>query len=220
MTVRGTGPSARRSGVLPAAMGQAPERPLAATFVGAAKRAMEFQDKTLQCVDCGSGVHLDRRRAGLFRRQGSSRTSQSAARPARPSARPRRRAPGAPRERVETVAVCAVCGKETTVPFKPTQGRPVLCRECFQQRKAARGVRLVSDIAADAAHVDALGFFVLVPAAVGVGRGRRGVGPAVVPCGRLRARRSVRVPHRQEYRECRSKNGSSTTSRSWISRAR
>jgi CxxC-x17-CxxC domain-containing protein len=21
------------------------------------------------------------------------------------------------------------------VPFKPTQGRPVFCRECFQQRK-------------------------------------------------------------------------------------
>jgi CxxC-x17-CxxC domain-containing protein len=24
---------------------------------------------------------------------------------------------------------------ETTVPFKPTQGRPVLCRACFQQQK-------------------------------------------------------------------------------------
>jgi CxxC-x17-CxxC domain-containing protein len=23
------------------------------------------------------------------------------------------------------------------VPFKPTQGRPVFCRECFQQRKSA-----------------------------------------------------------------------------------
>jgi CxxC-x17-CxxC domain-containing protein len=22
------------------------------------------------------------------------------------------------------------------VPFKPTQGRPVFCRECFQQRRA------------------------------------------------------------------------------------
>ncbi|MGA2360636.1 MAG: CxxC-x17-CxxC domain-containing protein [Terriglobales bacterium] len=28
---------------------------------------------------------------------------------------------------------CSQCGKETTVPFRPTQGRPVLCRECFQQ---------------------------------------------------------------------------------------
>jgi CxxC-x17-CxxC domain-containing protein len=28
-------------------------------------------------------------------------------------------------------------GKETTVPFRPTQGRPVFCRECFQSRKFA-----------------------------------------------------------------------------------
>jgi CxxC-x17-CxxC domain-containing protein len=30
-------------------------------------------------------------------------------------------------------AVCAQCGTDTTVPFKPTQGRPVLCRGCFQK---------------------------------------------------------------------------------------
>jgi CxxC-x17-CxxC domain-containing protein len=41
------------------------------------------------------------------------------------------------RERIETVATCSQCGKETTVPFKPTQGRPVYCKECFQQRKTA-----------------------------------------------------------------------------------
>ncbi len=28
---------------------------------------------------------------------------------------------------------CADCGKETTVPFKPTQGKPVLCRDCFKR---------------------------------------------------------------------------------------
>ncbi|MGH9740341.1 MAG: zinc-ribbon domain containing protein [Candidatus Acidiferrales bacterium] len=38
-------------------------------------------------------------------------------------------------QRVETKTVCSQCGKETTVPFKPTQGRPVYCRECFQQRR-------------------------------------------------------------------------------------
>jgi CxxC-x17-CxxC domain-containing protein len=36
---------------------------------------------------------------------------------------------------VETTATCSQCGKETTVPFKPTQGRPVYCKECFQARK-------------------------------------------------------------------------------------
>lgn len=40
--------------------------------------------------------------------------------------------------RIETRTMCSECGVETTVPFKPTQGRPVLCRQCFQTRN--RGV--------------------------------------------------------------------------------
>jgi len=32
-------------------------------------------------------------------------------------------------------ATCAECGKECEVPFKPTEGRPVYCRECFAKRK-------------------------------------------------------------------------------------
>jgi len=31
-------------------------------------------------------------------------------------------------------AVCSECGKETQVPFRPTAGKPVYCRECFQKR--------------------------------------------------------------------------------------
>jgi CxxC-x17-CxxC domain-containing protein len=38
---------------------------------------------------------------------------------------------------VETSTNCSQCGRETTVPFRPTQGRPVFCRECFQSRKGA-----------------------------------------------------------------------------------
>jgi CxxC-x17-CxxC domain-containing protein len=38
---------------------------------------------------------------------------------------------------VETRTTCSGCGKETTVPFKPTQGRPVLCRECFQGKRSS-----------------------------------------------------------------------------------
>ena len=37
--------------------------------------------------------------------------------------------------RVETRATCSQCGKETTVPFRPTQGRPIFCRECFTQKR-------------------------------------------------------------------------------------
>lgn len=39
--------------------------------------------------------------------------------------------------RTETRTECSECGVQTTVPFKPTQGRPVLCRQCFQIRSKA-----------------------------------------------------------------------------------
>jgi len=31
-------------------------------------------------------------------------------------------------------AICSECKKECEVPFKPTEGRPVFCRECFAKR--------------------------------------------------------------------------------------
>lgn len=44
---------------------------------------------------------------------------------------------GGPREMHD--AVCADCGKQTQVPFKPTEGRPVYCRDCFAKRSPPRG---------------------------------------------------------------------------------
>lgn len=32
-------------------------------------------------------------------------------------------------------AVCSDCGKECEVPFKPTEGKPVYCRDCFQKHR-------------------------------------------------------------------------------------
>ncbi len=43
----------------------------------------------------------------------------------------------APREEFDVV--CAECGKQTTVPFKPTGTRPVKCRECFSKDRPAGG---------------------------------------------------------------------------------
>lgn len=30
---------------------------------------------------------------------------------------------------------CSECGRECEVPFKPTEGRPVYCRECFMKKR-------------------------------------------------------------------------------------
>ncbi len=33
---------------------------------------------------------------------------------------------------------CSECGKACQVPFKPTQGKPVYCRDCFSKKKPSR----------------------------------------------------------------------------------
>ncbi len=35
-------------------------------------------------------------------------------------------------------AVCAECGKECEVPFKPSGDRPVYCKDCFAKRRPRR----------------------------------------------------------------------------------
>lgn len=35
------------------------------------------------------------------------------------------------RQRIEVSVSCAKCSEPTTVPFYPSQGRPVYCRSCF-----------------------------------------------------------------------------------------
>jgi CxxC-x17-CxxC domain-containing protein len=103
---------------------------------------MEFQDKSLNCVDCGTefiwtaGEQLffaDKN----FKNEPKRCKSCKAKRASRPSAGGGGSGSAIGRERVETTTNCSACGKETTVPFRPTQGRPVFCRECFQSRKFA-----------------------------------------------------------------------------------
>lgn len=32
-------------------------------------------------------------------------------------------------------ATCSECGNECEVPFKPTEGKPVFCKECYAKKK-------------------------------------------------------------------------------------
>jgi len=41
-----------------------------------------------------------------------------------------------PREMHE--AVCSACGRITEVPFQPTAGKPVYCRDCYEDRRGGR----------------------------------------------------------------------------------
>ncbi len=35
-------------------------------------------------------------------------------------------------------ATCSKCKKECTVPFKPTEGKPVFCKDCYVKKSPRR----------------------------------------------------------------------------------
>jgi CxxC-x17-CxxC domain-containing protein len=105
---------------------------------------MEYQDKVLKCIDCGAdfvftaGEQLffyDKQFKNEPKRCKACKTKRVSVLGAMPSGQGQGQGQGF--AKVETRTVCSQCGKETTVPFRPTQGRPVFCRECFQQRRQA-----------------------------------------------------------------------------------
>jgi CxxC-x17-CxxC domain-containing protein len=101
-------------------------------FPSSGKPAMEFTDKVLKCVDCGSEFIFTAGEQLFFHdkdfKNDPKRCKQCKA----------KRANGGPRVRAETRTHCSACGIETTVPFRPTQGRPVLCRSCFQKAQSGQ----------------------------------------------------------------------------------
>jgi CxxC-x17-CxxC domain-containing protein len=92
---------------------------------------MDFVDRTLKCADCGSEFVFT---AGeqLFFHDKQFKNDPKRCK----NCKSKRSGSGKGNTRPETRTTCSQCGTETTVPFKPTQGRPVLCRQCFQQNRA------------------------------------------------------------------------------------
>ena len=97
---------------------------------------MEFQDKVLKCIDCGSDFIFTAGEQLFFHdkqfKNEPKRCKTCKAKRVSVLGAP---VPGQVSNKIETRTTCSQCGKETTVPFRPTQGRPVFCRECFQQRR-------------------------------------------------------------------------------------
>jgi CxxC-x17-CxxC domain-containing protein len=129
---------------------------------------MEFQDRQLTCQDCGQpfvftageqefysrkGFKEEPKRCKPCREARRARRGGDADGPAGPRGEPEddigNRAPArGPREVREPArrgprelhdAVCATCGATAQVPFKPTPGRPVYCRDCFGKKAAPEG---------------------------------------------------------------------------------
>lgn len=89
---------------------------------------MDFVDRTLKCIECGSDFVFSAAEQGFFQ----DRNFRNDPRHCKQCKAKRKIGPKC--VRFETRVNCAECGGETVVPFKPTLGRPVFCRSCFCQK--------------------------------------------------------------------------------------
>lgn len=95
----------------------------------------EFEDAEINCVDCGQifvwsgGEQLFFHDKGLQNPPKRCKTCKQA-KNERLAAISNAQAEGV-KQRVEVAVHCARCSNYTTVPFYPSQGRPVYCRSCF-----------------------------------------------------------------------------------------
>ena len=97
---------------------------------------MEYRDKVLKCAECGAEFVFTAGEQAFFADKGF-KNEPKRCKPCKSKRGQNTGGGGAGGyQRAETRTTCSQCGKETTVPFKPTQGRPVYCRECFQQRRS------------------------------------------------------------------------------------
>ncbi len=91
-----------------------------------------YEDKTLVCKDCGAEFIFSAGEQQFYAEHDFQNEPQrcKACRDAKKNA-----AKG-PRELFTTV--CANCGEEARVPFKPSDDRPVYCSKCFEAQRAGR----------------------------------------------------------------------------------
>lgn len=99
----------------------------------------DFQDTQILCIDCGqdftwtAGEQLFFHDKGLKNPPKRCKTCKQA-KNERIAAIMAAQESGV-KQRVEVIVRCARCNVQTTVPFYPSQGRPVLCRACFLATK-------------------------------------------------------------------------------------
>jgi len=110
---------------------------LRAETLGKPKRrriTMIFEDRTLTCKECGVDFTFTASEQEFYNEKGFQND------PARcPECRSARKRQRNSREREMFTVTCADCGVETQVPFRPTEERPVYCRDCYQKIRESEG---------------------------------------------------------------------------------
>ena len=97
--------------------------------------ALEFTDRSIQCIDCSQEFVWTVGEQVFFRDKQLQNPPKRCkeckqAKNERLAAIAMAQASGV-RQRIEVSVNCAKCSAATTVPFYPSQGRPVYCRSCF-----------------------------------------------------------------------------------------
>lgn len=103
----------------------------------------DFQDSSIKCVDCGEMFVWTAGEQVFFHDKGL-KNEPKRCKPCKQAKNERLAAIAAAqasgvRQRIEVTVQCAQCGQQTTVPFYPSQGRPVYCRSCFLAGRGGNG---------------------------------------------------------------------------------
>ena len=105
---------------------------------------MSYEDKTLECVDCGASFTFSASEQEFFANKGFTNEPKRCP-DCRQARKDQRRGSqggadsyggGYQRQREMHPAVCASCGKDTQVPFEPREGRPVYCSDCYAKTRS------------------------------------------------------------------------------------
>jgi CxxC-x17-CxxC domain-containing protein len=101
---------------------------------------VSYQDKSIQCSDCGATFTFSAEEQEFFASKGYTNEPKRCptCREARKSARYGDGGSSSGSRRQMFPAVCARCGKDTEVPFQPREGRPVYCSDCYNSVKVNR----------------------------------------------------------------------------------
>jgi CxxC-x17-CxxC domain-containing protein len=103
----------------------------------------EYQDRPIRCVDCNENFIWTAGEQVFFHDKGL-KNEPKRCKPCKQAKNERLAAIAAAqssgvRQRIEVSVSCAQCGQQTTVPFYPSQGRPVYCRSCFLAGRTSNG---------------------------------------------------------------------------------
>lgn len=91
-----------------------------------------FSDKTLQCVECGGDFIFSRNEQAFYAERGFTNEPKRC-KNCRDKRKGVSREAGGGRQMVSVT--CDSCGVTTEVPFTPVSGKPVYCRDCYNQRR-------------------------------------------------------------------------------------